>query len=420
MKKTFFLLNFILVVQQLLAQSKIYSATHFSSNEPKNSRTEYVHTYSNGSETIVRWLYVRPDSAPQWVSRQTLRFDAQKRLLSDETIGTTKESKTSRLVSTNYITANTYNTNGCRTRQQRSYSENNVLKRQFTVDSKVNDRCLVQEDRLTAGVLVSGATQFQTYLQSVKTYTYDARDSVQFIRYAYSSDSGYLAFTRRPIDGKEETIENYDVCDFCIDVLPKHTKSLISYDPQGRVVLHKTFENKGTKQIPNWRLWDSTTLAYSDNRLVRETQFTKYQLLITPRLVDTFSTDFKYDLYCDGLVKEVQTTNSFQSFGYQSTWQERVLYKYTEGVTCAAAISAAFKVYPNPSTWRLTIETEALFTADFKVLIFNNLGQEMARYNVDYRTPVFDFPIANLPNGTYLVRLVNGEKSYAQKVVVAR
>ena len=176
----------------------------------------------------------------------------------------------------------------------------------------------------------------------------------------------------------------------------------------------------GTTQIPNWQLWDSTTLVYSDNRLVRETQFQKYQLLITPRLVVTFSTDFKYDLYCDGLVKEVQTTNRFQGLGYQSTWQERILYKYTEGVTCAAATSAAFKVYPNPTNGRLTIETEALFTADFKVLIFNNLGQEMARYNVDYRTPAFDFPIANLPNGAYLVRLMNGEKNYTQKVVVAR
>ena len=418
MKKTFLLLNFILVVHQLLAQPKIYSTTHFSSNEPKNVRTEYVHTYSNGSETIVRWLYVRLDSAPQWVSRQTKRFDAQKRLLSDETIGTTKESKTSRLVSTNYTTANTYNNNGCRTRQQRSYSENNVLKRQFTVDSKVNDRCLVQEDRLTAGVLVSGTTQFQTYLQSVKTYTYDARDSVQFIRYVYGSDSGYLAFTRRPIDGKEETIENYDVCDFCIDVLPKHTKSQISYDPQGRVVLRKTFENRGTTQTPNWQLWDSTTLAYSDNRLIRETHFNRF-FSILQKFNDTTTMDFKYDLYCDGLVKEVQTTNRFQGFGYESTWQERVLYKYTEGVDCAATTSAAFRVYPNPTNWRLTIETEALFTADFKVLIFNNLGQEMARYNVDYRTPAFDFSASNLPNGAYLVRLMNGEKSYTQKVVVA-
>ena len=32
----------------------------------------------------------------------------------------------------------------------------------------------------------------------------------------------------------------------------------------------------------------------------------------------------------------------------------------------------------------------------------------------------FDFATSNLPNGAYLVRLMNGEKSYMQKVVVAR
>ena len=226
MKKTLFLLTFALVLGQMSAQSKIYSTTHFSSNSPKNSRTEYVHTYGDGIETIVGWLYTRPDSAPNWVSSQTRRFDAQKRLLTNEFINTSKAAKTNIIKRYKYFIENTYN-NGCLVRQQRSRFENDVLVQQYTIDSKNNARCQVVEDRLTAGFRISGSTQFQNYLQSVKTYTYDARDSITYIRYVYGSDSGYLSINRRLSDGKEEVIESNNVCDFCIDVLPVHTKKQI-------------------------------------------------------------------------------------------------------------------------------------------------------------------------------------------------
>ena len=418
MKRTFIFIAFVVLVGRVSAQPKIYSATLFLSEK---ARIENIYTYLDNDKTriIDSWRYERSDSSPRlMVGRTTTRFDDQKRLLSEENTGITKHWQTKRDVPTLSITKNEYNQNGCRTRQRYNYFVNNILSDGYIIDSKVTPQCQITEERLSREFSDFGTPSIIIDLQAVKTYAYDAKDSLQSINYVYGWGVGYKKILKRQADGKQTEVEEYNVCELCIDVLPMHIKTQFGYDNQGRVATQSVFENRGTLQNPAWQPWDSTTYTYANNLLMENKHFSRFNL--SKKIFDNVgSTNYQYVLYCDGLVKEAMKTGAFNAAGYESSSQERILYKYTEGSTCNTTTTNTVKLFPNPANWRTTIETEDLFSADFNLLIYNDLGQEVAHYTIDYRTPSFDFSTQDLPNGAYILRLVNGEKSISKKMVIA-
>ena len=418
MKKTLTFLAFVVLVGRVSAQPKIHSATLFLTEK---ARIENIYTYLDNDKTriINSWRYERSDSSPRlMVGRTTTRFDDQKRLLSEENTGITNHWQTKRDVPTLSIIKNEYNQNGCRTRQRYNYFVNNVLSNGYIIDSKVTAQCQIIEERLSYEFSDFGTPRIVIALQAVKTYAYDAKDSLQSIRYAYGSDSGFVKISQRQADGKQSIVENYNVCELCIDIDLHHAKTQFQYDNQGRVISESVFENRNTLQNPVWQPWDSTSYVYVSNRLAQKKYFSRFQPN-QQNFKNVTTTNYDYDLYCDGLVKKVAVQRLFKSPDSENDERDVVLYKYTEGSICNTTATNTVKLFPNPANWRTTIETEDLFSADFNLLIYNDLGQEVAHYTIDYRTPSFDFSTQDLPNGAYILRLVNGEKSISKKMVIA-
>ncbi len=83
-----------------------------------------------------------------------------------------------------------------------------------------------------------------------------------------------------------------------------------------------------------------------------------------------------------------------------------------------------FSVYPNPSTGEFTIAYDLLKRSDVKIAIYNMNGaliksvtDTKGQYEGRYRLPI---NLNELPNGIYLVSLINGDKQSVERLVIAR
>ncbi len=83
-----------------------------------------------------------------------------------------------------------------------------------------------------------------------------------------------------------------------------------------------------------------------------------------------------------------------------------------------------FSVYPNPSTGEFTIAYDLLRRSDVKIAIYNMNGalvkavtDTKGQYEGRYRLPV---NLNELPNGIYIVSLINGDKQSTERLVIAR
>lgn len=83
-----------------------------------------------------------------------------------------------------------------------------------------------------------------------------------------------------------------------------------------------------------------------------------------------------------------------------------------------------FSVYPNPSAGEFTIAYDLLKRADVTIAIYNMNGalvksvtDTQGQYEGRYRLPV---NLNELPNGIYVVSLINGDKQSVERLVIAR
>lgn len=83
-----------------------------------------------------------------------------------------------------------------------------------------------------------------------------------------------------------------------------------------------------------------------------------------------------------------------------------------------------FSVYPNPSSGEFTIAYDLLKRSDVKIAIYNMNGalvksvtDTKGQYEGRYRLPV---TLNELPNGIYIVSLINGDKQSVERLVIAR
>ena len=77
------------------------------------------------------------------------------------------------------------------------------------------------------------------------------------------------------------------------------------------------------------------------------------------------------------------------------------------------------KVYPNPATSYINIETKTRTKTRTKyVLTLRNIeGQEVAKEKVEF-TNVYKLDLTNLTNGIYFLSLQNDKENYVRKVVI--
>jgi hypothetical protein len=78
----------------------------------------------------------------------------------------------------------------------------------------------------------------------------------------------------------------------------------------------------------------------------------------------------------------------------------------------------AFVVAPNPASEQTDVILQQAASADARISLVNNLGQEVR--SVPVRSRRIALPVQGLPAGVYLVRLQDGVQQWTQRVVITR
>jgi hypothetical protein len=392
------------------AQPKIHSITSFAVGK-ENQKWVQLFDYQDNGLTIREqfWDYKRVDSTPRLTYETTRRFNANKQLLSE----VSRNSASSRERIT-YKIDNNYDANGCLIENKRT-SQNETTKASylFLTQIKSNAKCLTLEETLKSAYNENGQATLDEYA-TVKKYEYDNKDSLKAIRY-FQKDSavafGRIEYTRRA-DGKIVEILSENPCDYCTDYdIPN--RFFIDYNANGQITIQKR------KGLFSNTLMDSIVWSYNSNgKLSRETQFYFDR---NGRMTFKSTQDHEYENFCDGLLKSRTTKIENQDFlGPIAVLKVTyvAVYTYTEAPNCDKKDLLDFTIAPNPAQWQATIASDALFSADNTLTIFNVAGAIVQSYKINYRTNKFDFSTLDLINGTYLIRLTNDKNSVTKKLVV--
>lgn len=129
--------------------------------------------------------------------------------------------------------------------------------------------------------------------------------------------------------------------------------------------------------------------------------------------------------YGNGSVTAALGTNSLISSNgqYGSAATSKFNYSRVVGISRAEEAANNVRLYPNPAADYLTVEFELAQSADLNVEITNALGQVVGKVtngNTAAGLHTHQVSTANLANGTYFVRFLNGNKATAQRFTIIR
>jgi hypothetical protein len=79
-------------------------------------------------------------------------------------------------------------------------------------------------------------------------------------------------------------------------------------------------------------------------------------------------------------------------------------------------------LYPNPATDKIVVDYIAENDATLNVMVYDGMGRLVAndRPNVGQGPSSFVMPLASLPNGVYVLQVVDGDNRYQQRFMVQR
>lgn len=132
-----------------------------------------------------------------------------------------------------------------------------------------------------------------------------------------------------------------------------------------------------------------------------------------PKIIEHVAGGLSYMVYEPDAVKDTLQADSTRS-------------ELQRSITDQSKINPdkVFSVYPNPSNGEFTIAYDLLKRSDVNISIYNISGSLVrsvtdvkGQYEGRYRLPV---NLNELPNGIYIVTLINGDKKNTERLVIAR
>lgn len=106
-------------------------------------------------------------------------------------------------------------------------------------------------------------------------------------------------------------------------------------------------------------------------------------------------------------------------FPYPDNCNTATAERNTEDENLSKSLSAAYKLYPNPTRQGFTLEYT--IEAGAQVRILNTLGVMMAEYELPVNETALYIPTDNLPAGMYFVQVANSNANvFSQKLIINR
>jgi hypothetical protein len=93
-------------------------------------------------------------------------------------------------------------------------------------------------------------------------------------------------------------------------------------------------------------------------------------------------------------------------------------YSPVRVVDMGRATDYGVSLFPNPASESFTLYFSNPLPARGTVMLFNAMGVRVAGYELPADITEFNFPVNNLPAGTYGVQITAGRESWALRVVV--
>lgn len=76
-------------------------------------------------------------------------------------------------------------------------------------------------------------------------------------------------------------------------------------------------------------------------------------------------------------------------------------------------------VFPNPTFGEITINSSIFKSGNTQILVFDISGKLLLQKNEQRRLELIDFDLGDLPNGVYMIQLMNQNYFVQERVVVA-
>jgi len=125
---------------------------------------------------------------------------------------------------------------------------------------------------------------------------------------------------------------------------------------------------------------------------------------------------YHYEYWCKDLVKvnEERDENDNVLFRIES---------YYEGIDECFEIEnelLEIDVFPNPTLGMITVNSPVFKSGNTQISVFDMNGKLLLQKNESMRMELVEFDLGNLPNGIYVIQLMNQEHFVQNKIVLAK
>lgn len=195
------------------------------------------------------------------------------------------------------------------------------------------------------------------------------------------------------------------------------TLHLWTYNEQGeQVTFHRyqTYDGLGIETLLLANR-DSSIYTYNEaEQLIYKKQFNEYYYYqIEPPTINKFQYSTKYAYYCDGQLKSTTTENLPNIY--------RTTYEYDEGGDCHLDNQdLEITIFPNPSNGSMEIRSNLLASPNVELRVFSVLGQEVLHQKLTNVSERFSLDLTNVPNGNYVISIIQGKTIISNKVYILK
>jgi len=249
-------------------------------------------------------------------------------------------------------------------------------------------------------------------------YTY-MQDGISYERKEYDFLTGEKLLTKEEnyIYDSDGLLEEYNVkrnLEFGNNW--QGTKYTYAYDQQGNLILRQLYQNSFAE--PDWSL----TREYKylneydeQNRLINLTKEKYFMDLGTLVLDEVETTSEATDFACGDLVERTTLTHADVD-----NVDVRNEYFYEGKNECfeIEKVMLEMSIFPNPSLGEITVESPVLESGNTQIMVVDMNGNLLLEKNEFHREESTTINLSHLPNGMYIVQLMNQEHFVQNKVMI--
>lgn len=250
--------------------------------------------------------------------------------------------------------------------------------------------------------------------------------------YTYSNDGKYKTYTNQRYN---ETTDIWDM-EFMYEIefdeenrpirkqeayllteLSNEALYLWDYTDEGEQATYheyRTYKSIGIESLQLTAL-DSNIYTYNDDaQLILKEQFNDYYYYqATPTLVRKFKHNTKYTYYCNGQLKREIHENLPNIY--------RATYEYQEGQDCGLSKDdLEIVIFPNPSNGNVEIQSNLLASPNATVQVLSVLGQRVFQQKVAHISNRFSLNLINVPNGNYIISIIDSKTVISKKLYILK